>query len=207
MKKISQILRDARIEKKYSLQEVEEITKIKHSFIKAIEKGDWRSLPPFPTVLGFVKSLSAVLDINEKTAVAVLKRDYPPGESNINPKPDISSKKIWSPRFAFILGTGLIVISVLGYLGFQYKKFTSPPKVEVLSPIDGQIVSGSSVLVFGSTDADVKITVDNQPVLVDKDGKFSVNINISSSTDKIIIKGVSRSGKDTSIERKIRYNN
>lgn len=207
MKKIGQIIKDARTEKKYSYQRLEEITKIKHSFIEAIEKEDWQSLPPFPTVLGFVKSLSAVLNIDEKLSVAVLKRDYPPKKVNINPKPDISSKRSWNPKFTFILGTALVVVFILGYLGFQYKKFVSPPMVEVLSPTEGQEVSGNSVLVFGSTDIDVKITVDNQPVLVDGDGKFSTNINISPTTSQITIKGISRSGKTTVVERKIEVTN
>ncbi len=58
-------------------------------------------------------------------------------------------------------------------------------------------------VVFGTTDTDVKITVDNQPVLIDEDGKFSTNIAISGTTKEIVIKAVARSGKETTITRKI----
>lgn len=207
MKRIGQILKDARMEKRYSYQRLEEITKIKQSFIEAIENEKWGALPSFPTVLGFVKSLSEVLDIDDKLSVAVLKRDYPPKKININPKPDISSKRSWNPKFTFIFGTSLVVVFILGYLGFQYKNFISPPRIDILSPTEGQVVNGNSVLVFGSTDLDVKITVDNQPVLVDKDGKFSTDINISPTTSQIVVKGISRSGKTTVVERKIEIQN
>ena len=203
MKTIGQILGNARTNKRYSYQKLEEITKIKSSFIVAIENENWQTLPGFATVLGFVKSISATLDVDEKMAVAVLKRDYPPKKISINPNPDISSKPSWNPKLTFILGVGLVILIILGYLTFQYVKFISPPGIEVVSPIEGQAVDGNFVLVFGSTETDVKITVDNQPVLVDKDGKFSTNIEISPNTTKIIIRAISRSGKETVIERKI----
>ncbi len=203
MKSIGQIIANARREKKYSFERLEEITKIKISFIEAIEDERWQDLPPFPTVLGFVKSISSALDLDEKTSVAILKRDYPPKKLNINPKPDVSSKSSWNPKLTFILGISIVVIFILGYLGLQYKKFTSPPKVDIQSPVEGQIVDGNSVLVFGSTDVDVKITVDNQPVLVDKDGKFSVDLGVSPETTEVVVKAVSRSGKETIVSRKI----
>ncbi|EKE12460.1 MAG: hypothetical protein ACD_13C00216G0003 [uncultured bacterium] len=203
MKKIGQIIENARKEKKYSYERLEEITKIRTSFIEAIEKEEWQLLPPFPTVLGFVKSLSSALDIDENMAMAVLRRDYPPKKLSINPEPDISSKPSWNPKLTFFVGVGLVATIILGYLTFQYTKFRSPPKMELTSPVEGQIVNGDSVLVFGTTDTDVKITVDNQPVLVDEEGRFLANIEISEDTSEIIVKAVSRSGKETIIERKI----
>lgn len=203
MKRIGQIIEYARRDKKFSYWKLEETTKIRASFIEAIEKEEWHKLPPFPTVLGFVRSISSALDIDEKMAIAVLKRDYPPKKLNINPKPDISSKPSWNPKLTFILGVGLVAVVILGYLIFQYAKFTSPPNVNLSSPVEGQVVSGDSVLVFGTTDTDAKVTVDNEPVLVDEEGKFSTNIGISSDTTRIIIRATSRSGKETVIERKI----
>jgi len=203
MKTIGQVLENARKEKKISLQELEETTKIKESFIESIEKEKWDDLPPFPTVLGFVKSISSALGIDEKMAVAVFKRDYPPKKLSINPKPDLSEKPSWNPKLAFILGISFVIILILGYLGFQYKRFVSPPTLSVQSPVEGQVVNMGSVLVFGSTDTDAKITVNNQPVLVGDDGKFTVNIEVSAETKEITVTAQSRSGKVTTVSRKI----
>jgi transcriptional regulator with XRE-family HTH domain len=203
MKTIGQVLENARKEKKISLQELEETTKIKESFIESIEKEKWDDLPPFPTVLGFVKSISSALGIDEKMAVAVFKRDYPPKKLSINRKPDLSEKPSWNPKQAFILGISILIILILGYLGFQYKRFVSPPMLSVQSPVEGQVVNTGSVLVFGSTDTDAKITVNNQPVLVGDDGKFTVNIEVSAETKEITVTAQSRSGKVTTVSRKI----
>ncbi|KKR71174.1 MAG: hypothetical protein UU12_C0006G0003 [Candidatus Woesebacteria bacterium GW2011_GWA2_40_7b] len=204
MKTIGEILSQARVNKKYSLADVEGLTKIKNSFLDAIEKQRWEDLPPFPTVLGFVKSLSAALGVDTNLAVAVLKRDYPPQKLNINPKPDVSAKFTWSPKLTFTLGVGVILVTVLGYLVFQYSRFISPPNLIIESPKEGQVVSGGSVLVFGSTETDAKIIVNNQPVLVSDDGKFSVSIGVTKDTKEIDIVATSRSGKMTTIRRTIK---
>ncbi len=203
MKTIGQILKDARVRKNYSVKKIEEITKIKSNFIELIEKEKWGSLPSFPTVLGFVKSLATSLSIDENMAVAVLKRDYPPKALNINPKPDVASRFTWSPRLTFAVGIVLVMLFVFGYLIFQYVGFVSPPRLSIDSPKENQTVEGRSVLVFGSTETDAKITVNNQPVLVDGSGKFTVSIGVAPETKEIIIKAISRSGKETEVKRKI----
>ncbi len=203
MNTIGQIIKTARVKKKLSLKTLEDVTKIRATFIKSIEEEKWNLLPTSPTVLGFVKSLSSPLGIDEKMAIAVFKRDYPPTVTSISPKPDMFSRFSWGPRPTFAIATVAVILIVLGYLGYQYIKFVSPPDLTVDSPKENQVVTGSSVSVFGSTDSDVKITVDNQPVLIDADGKFSVNIGITNTTKKIDIVATARSGKTRTISRNI----
>ncbi|HKB88209.1 MAG TPA: helix-turn-helix domain-containing protein [Patescibacteria group bacterium] len=204
MNTIGQIIKSARVTKSYSQIHVEGMTKIKSNFIDSIEKENWDELPPFPTVLGFVKSISMALEVDPKLAVAVLKRDYPPKKLSIVPKPDVSRKFVWSPKLTFVLGVSLVLISLFGYLGFQYVRFTSPPSLTVESPKENQTVSGSSVVVFGTTDSDAKIVINNQPITVNDDGKFSYTIEVTKETKEVTIVASSRSGKVTIISRKIK---
>jgi cytoskeletal protein RodZ len=203
MNTIGQILKDARVLKKYSLMHVEGMTKIKSGFIDSIEKENWDALPPFPTVLGFVKSLSSSLGVDQKMAVAVLKRDYPPKKLRITPKPDVSKKFTWSPKLTFVVGVSGVLIILLGYLSFQYFHFVSRPELTIDSPKENQIVKGNSVMVFGSTDSDVKVVINNQPIMVSPDGKFSESLDVTPETKEIVIVASSRSGKTTTVSRKI----
>lgn len=203
MNTIGKILKDARVEKRYSTVKLENLTRIRKDFIEAIEKEDWDNLPPFPIVLGFVKSLAGSLSLPEKKVVAVLKRDYPPKKININPKPDISNKFVWSPKLTFFVGIGFVVLLIFGYLLFQYIRFISPPHLEIISPKQDQVINQNEVLVTGTTDVDAKIIVNNQPVPVNEDGSFSVNLAVVKSTSEINITATSRSGKTTTILRKI----
>ncbi|MEK7470979.1 MAG: helix-turn-helix domain-containing protein [Patescibacteria group bacterium] len=203
MKTIGQVLKEARLGKRYSLVKMENITRIKKDFIEALENEDWEALPAFPTILGFAKSLASPLDIPENSVVAVLKRDYPPKKLFINPKPDISSKFIWSPKLTFFVGAGMVLSIIFGYLIFQYIRFSSPPKVVVEVPIEGEVVNGKTVHIVGNTETDAKILINNQPVLVSDNGKFTIDLAVTKDTKEIVVKSISRSGKSTEIKRKI----
>ncbi len=206
MKTIGEVVKVARVRKKYSVARLEEITKIKSGFIDSIENQKWETLPNFSTTLGFVKSIAGALNIDEKRAVALFKRDYPPKVQLVNPTPDIGGKFVWSPKLTFGIGVTLIVIIILGYLGVQYFKFTSAPEIRVETPKEGENITGKYVVVSGTTDTDAKIIVNNQPVLVSADGKFLVGIEISPETREIEIKAIGRSGKETIIKRNIGVN-
>ena len=92
-------------------------------------------------------------------------------------------------------------------MGFQYYRFISPPRLTVESPKENQVVAGRDVLVFGSTDADAKVTVNNQAVIVGDDGKFSTDIQVVSETHEVDVVAVSRSGKMTTVQRTIVVSN
>jgi len=203
MRTIGDILKTARIKKRYSLKKLERETKIKKEFVDAIERGDWVTLPELPVVAGFVKNLASFLGVDVKMAQATLKRDYPPRGLSINPKPDVGSKFTWTPKYTFLLGILIIVVMLLGYLAFQFIKFNSPPALEVTSPPDSFITTSNKVDVSGKTDSDATVKINNQLVLVGSDGTFSGQVEIFEGTSEIEIKAVSRSGKETTIVRKI----
>lgn len=204
MRTLSTILKETRINKEYSLEDLEKETKIKKSFLRAIEKEDWDSLPEFPVVIGFVKSIASSLGVDTKKAVALLRRDYPPKSISINPKPDIENKFFWSPRFTFLVGLSVLLVLVLGYLSFQYLKFVSPPTLSVFEPKDGQVIKTREVTVLGKTDPGATVKINNQAVLVEENGNFNAKIEIFEGTKEIEIKSISRSGKETALRRKIK---
>ncbi len=204
MKTIGDYLKEARIKKGLSVTEIGEITKIKKSFIEAIEKNKWTSLPDFAAVVGFVKSIAQTLELDEKQAVAFLKRDYPPKKTASFPKLEIREKFTWNPRLTFLLGISLVSILVLGYMIFQYKKFSSPPFLQIESPKEGEVIQQTPVTVRGKVDANATLWINNQPGLVEENGDFSVDIEVGSDTKEIVVVARSRSGKETVIRRTIK---
>lgn len=200
---IGQLLKDARIKKKLSLIKLENRTKIKREFIELIENNDWDNLPEFAVVSGFVKNIANALGIVPSTANAILRRDYPPKKLNINPKPDVENKFTWSPKLTFALGIGVLVLIVLGYLGFEYLKFSKPPFLEITSPQENAIVIEDTVTVSGKTTTDATVSVNNQPIITDQDGNFVGQIEVTKETKELKFITISRSGKSTEVVRKI----
>jgi len=203
MDAVGKVIREERLKKKLSFRTLEEKTKIKKDFLEAIEKENWNTLPALTVVTGFVKSIAHALGIGEGRLTALLRRDYPPRKVNINPKPDVSDKFVWSPKLTFLLGTAVVTTLILGYLIFQYIKFLAPPSLEISSPAEGIVVETNKVTVSGKTDTDAVIKVNNQPVIVDQNGTFTAEIEIYQGTESVVIEAVSRAGKITVVKRKI----
>lgn len=197
MNTVGQILKEARLKKDISLIKLSNLTKIKREFIVMIEKNDWDNLPEFPVVSGFVKNIANSLGLSVDNTNAILRRDYPPKKLIINPKPDVASKFSWSPKLTFAVGVVILILLVLGYLGFEYRKFIMPPELEIINPKNNEIVLNSKVKVSGKTTTDVSLTINNQPIILDQEGGFTTELEITKETKTLTFKAISRSGKVT----------
>lgn len=207
MKTIGQLLKDARLKKNYSKHHLEGKTKIKREFIDAIEEQKWNLLPEYPVVYGFVKSIASALDINPEQAIAFLRRDYPPEDTEVakvNPKPDVSTKFVWTPKLTFLTGSAMVLLIVFSYLVLQYIKFTKPPLLDVLRPTEYQVITQNTLQVEGKTNESSTVKINNQPVLIEDDGSFVAQIEVNENTGVIEISATSRSGKSTIIRRNIK---
>lgn len=204
MKTVGEVLKEARVKRKLTFAKLEEETKIKREFIAAIERQDWDKLPEYPVIYGFVRSLSSILRVDKKTALAKLRRDYPPKSLRINPKPDVANKFIWSPKQTFLAAIAIFFLITFSYLGYQYIDFITPPSLEVVKPEEGEVVTHPLLEVVGITEPEAVVKVNNQPVIVEEDGKYFTEIEIYEGTEEIEVKAISRSGKETVVRRKIK---
>lgn len=194
---VGEILKEARLKKKLSLLDLEKETKIKKEFIALIENNSWDKLPDYPVVSGFVKNIAVFLGVSSENANAILRRDYLPKKLYINPKPDVGSKFYWSPKLTFVVSISALTLLVLGYLGFEYLKFIKPPELEIIYPKENEVVLNEKIKVEGKTTTDVILTINNQPILLDEEGKFQTEIEVIKDTSNLLFKAISRSGKVT----------
>lgn len=206
MRTIGEFLKSKRQKKRYSLEDLERKTKIRKEFILAIEEGRWEELPDFSVVLGFVKSLAEELNVDLKKTIALFRRDYPlKKEQAIRPPLPLGglSKGI-KPNLIYIFLAAVSVFLVIGFLIYEYIRFNLPPRIKIDNPKEGQEVEGGKVLVSGWTEPDTLLLVNNQPVLVDKDGSFNETIEILPNTNTIVFKATSRAGRETVVYRTIK---
>jgi cytoskeletal protein RodZ len=203
MRTIGQFLRASRLSQNLSLEDLSHETRIKKEFIASIEKEEWFKLPEYPVVVGFVKNIASSLALDRTQAIALLRRDYPPKKLAIAPKPDVGREFHWSPRLTFLVGVASVSLLVLGYLGFQYKKFISPPVLIVNEPKEGQQILSSPVEVKGRTDSEATLKVNNQPVIPLENGEFVTEVEVTNETREIVVKSRSRSGKETEVKKTI----
>jgi cytoskeletal protein RodZ len=208
MKTIGTLLKETRRNKKITLESLEEKTKIKKRFLVAIEKEKWEDLPPYPTVAGFVTSISNFLSLNSTKTQAILRRDYTLQKTISPPKSSFSQKSVsFGPKIVFTFSAILVLLLICSYLLFQYYRFTSPPKLSLKYPQqDITNYNKLEIQIEGHSSAGSTIRVNNQPAIVDDEGKFTTNLSLVEGKNEIEIKAISRSNRETTIMREINVN-
>lgn len=208
MRTVGQILKDERKRSFYTLDEIEKATKIRKELLEALEADQYSKLPPATFVQGFIKNYGKFLNLNTEKLLAIFRREFsdskhPPRilESFSNPL----DKKRFRITPARLLGgviLGLVIIFFI-YLWFEYRFLVGVPFLQVQQPQDQQSFSQNTILVLGRTDPEDKAYINNQEIRVDSSGKFSQEIKLSGEVNNIIIKAISKNGKETKMERTV----
>jgi hypothetical protein len=121
------------------LLRAERETKIRRTYLAALERGDYAALPGAVYVRGFLRNYATYLGLDPEEAVAQWHRDAPAGV----PEPAIvMPQALTAPRKGLVLSSGLVVaavvtlvvLAILAYIGFQLIRFSEPPPLSVVDP-------------------------------------------------------------------------
>jgi len=82
VQELGQLLREARLEKGLSLEEVENLTKIRKRYLEAIEEGQYKVLPGSFYVRAFVKSYAETVGLDADQVLRVYRNVIPDPGSN-----------------------------------------------------------------------------------------------------------------------------
>ena len=198
---------EARIKKGYTLEEVSKSTKIRLSFLAAIEKGEYKKLPSGTYAHGFVRNYAKLLGLPENELLALFKREY--NEEKLQKvlpegllgKDDFPLSKIkFAQAFKVIT---LVFLALLVYIVFQYRAAIFNPSLSVSQPLENSIISSQTVTVVGKTDPNSTVFINSEPAFLDKNGNFKKTVNIFPGKTKIVVKAVNNFNKTTIMERHI----
>lgn len=208
MRSVGQTLKDARLAKFYTLEEVEKATKIRKELLEALEQDNYKKLPPATFVQGFIKNYCRFLGLSEDKLLAIFRREFsdkknPPrilsalGSPLSRPGFRITPTKVIS---SVIIG---LVIVFMIYLWIEYRLLAGAPFLEIVSPTEGQTFQTETIKVVGKTDPESKIKINNQDVEVDFGGNFSQELKLSDSASTITITSTSKYGKTSKEDRSV----
>lgn len=208
MRTVGQILKEERLKKYYTLEEVEKATKIRKELLEALEEDQYSKLPPPTFIQGFIKNYGRFLDLPVEKLLAIFRREFselknPPRilESFADP---LSKRRfrMTPTRFLTLLILGLIAVFFI-YLWFEYRFLTGAPFLEVSQPANQQNINEEVIEVSGRTDPEAKVTVNNQQINIDISGKFTQAIRLTEGTNNIVVTATSRGGKVSKVERTV----
>jgi cytoskeletal protein RodZ len=208
MKTVGTIFKETRLEKKISLAEAEQATKIRQKFLIAIEADDYSIMPSLSYAKGFVKNYCKFLGLDSEKILAFFRRQnaempkaslLPKGEAEqLNP----SFFQLTTTRFVALI-IGMLAVSFLFYFGLQYRKIQLPPKLIINSPADQSVVSDKRIDILGTTDIDASVTINGVSTLIRSDGKFFDRVSLDNGVNTVLIVAVSRYGKTQTVKRTV----
>lgn len=200
MYRASIILKNARSDKDFSLEEVSKKLKIPQRYLESIENENILCFPQEPYCSLIIKDYADFLGLNGQQIVGLFRRDFAQKRKIKTSHKNFIS---FTPQFTFSIIISFSIILFSLYLVFEYIKFNHPPKLSVNWPADDTVFN-NVLEVKGLTDPEATVRINQDLVIVDPDGNFSKKFNLQSDSTKILIESKSTSGKTTQEERTIK---
>ncbi len=203
MKTAGDLLREKRLARELTLEQVEEKTRIKREYLEAIETSSFANLPSSTFAKGFIKNYSIFLRLNPETTLAMFRRDFTENkEGEIIPRGLVTPVTGKKPRFFTVnlILTAVAITTFLGFLIFQLSMWWGLPKLRLIQPQDGDTY-GEKITVKGVAERDATVSVNGQLTILDSSGQFSLDLIFPAGTHTILVEAKNRQGKSTLLER------
>ncbi len=197
MFRVSNLLRNARLDKELDFTEISKKIKIPVKYLDAIENEKIKDFPAEPYCSLIVKDYANFLGLNGEEILSLFRRDF---DRKISPSTKKNLLLGVTPRFTFTVGVFIAVVVFSGYLMLEYFKYNRPPKLDVSWPSESSI-SGNSLEINGTTDPESTVRVNQDLVIVDQSGSFQKKVNIGNSDLKIVVESKSPSGKTSTLQK------
>lgn len=205
-KTLGQILKNARTKKELTLEQVEEETKVREKYLQALEEEKYNVLPGDVYAIGFLTKYADFLELNKTDLIKLFKMERGENRHSGQLIPVRKLKEIRfsiTPRLLVVLSIILIILSILGYIIYSVKVFTSPPNLIISSPSSEQILKESVVNIVGKTDEGSTLMINNQSVLLDGNGNFTQEVKLHPGLNTFEIRATNRLKKETIKQVKI----
>ena len=201
-------LKEAREANGISLETLSTRTKISKKHLQAIEECRFHDIP-YAAVYqkNFVKRYAEGIDTPAEPLLAqFLLEETNPSLRTIQSPAAKRLRPSWHsflPSIMRFLGVGSLVVLVVGYLGWQVKTTITPPTLALYSPQDGLISTRSSIVVFGKTEQETRVSINGQEIATDGSGEFKEPVQLSTGVNTITITAKKKHGKMTEETRHV----
>ncbi len=191
----------AREIKGVDLLRAERETKIRRTYLAALEAGDYSVLPGGVYARGFIRNYALYLGLDPEEMVGLYAREL--GTQTWSEPVLVIPKGIEAPRRALVIPPGLIAVALVGvaavailaYLAFQLVRFAEPPSLTVTDPADGITTVAektTSYTLRGTTVPGGEITIDaagreTMQVVAGDDGAWAKAVELRNGTNKFTV--------------------
>ena len=206
----SEFLQEARTHKHLSFRDIEDHIHIRSEYIQALEEADFKNLPADIYVRGMLKKYACFLDIDYDNIIRLYRTEKHLYENIQNQKQEFlnvaKKSRIWLlSKIAFSGVFGIFFIGIFGYLISRYYISSTPPEVVITSPPEGYSFFVTPLMIVeGSTKSENEVFLNNQKILTDDTGHFSLEYYLQEGENILYFTVISsKKNKTTEVIRKV----
>jgi len=203
-------LKKARTNKNLSLEKAARKTNINKKYLLALEEGEFDKLPTGIYQKNFLREYAKFLGLDAKELLSIFNQEVG-SRDKTRTKP--FTRKVPSARFFItfpkIIRTIIIITTIsvcLVYLAYYISNIIAPPQLTIIYPKEDLITNKSALMVSGKTEAETSVLINQEEILPDSNGFFSLEINLKSGINTLTIIAQKKYGQENKIERIILMN-
>ncbi len=198
-----------RVESKgLNIDKIFQATEIPKHYLECMLKGEWIRLPAAPYTRGYFKKVAPILDWDGNEMWTLYQN-----ETELL-KTSGASDKLPENRFAIkrknhVWAWPILAVFLIGIYGFlNIDRLLGTPELMIRNPLSASIVTSfPQFLIDGSANSRDTLFINNEEVLIEKDGQFQKNyeLQIGLNTFEIVAKRFL--GRETKVIKQIIYQN
>lgn len=200
-----EILKNERLRKKLTLEEVEKATKIRLKNLLAIENSSYGKLPHATFVKGLLKNYADYLGLRPESVVAFYRREIAENTGMEHPKKPLSENKLRiTPNFVTALTVGFLTIIFIFFLFISGRGIFVGPRLIIDEPQNNTVYNQAELKIKGQTDAETRLVLNGAELKVENDGRFSQIITLTPGLNVLTLEAVNKAGRTTKAVRNVR---
>jgi len=192
-------LKAIRREANFTLPQMEEKTKIRKVFIKAIEAGEYDKLPAPIYARNYLKVYVRALGADETYFLDQYELER--GTCDFVKNARLPRRRtralqfLVASRFMKIGVLSLLAIAVMAYVGIQLRSITAPPDLLVYEPNDGILTDEAMIAVTGHAEEGTHVQINGSDALLSQTGFFEMDVALERGLNVIEIMSTKRYSK------------
>lgn len=201
MVSVNTFFRNARENKKITLQTAQRDTNIRAHLLNAIEEQDWQVFSSKIYAEGIIKNYAQYLGLSSEKMLAFFRRDYEKKEEK--PFERQVKNDYFHPETRRVR-VGIIVAIVTGfflYFCFLFYAYLKPPTIVITTPTQTTFRNVDRLTIKGKTEKEASVQIRGEQIFIDKDGNFSYDFPLQKGSNKISIDVTGGNGKKTIMEK------
>jgi cytoskeletal protein RodZ len=207
-KALGEKLRTLRRSQAVSLEMVESLTRVRKSYLEALEWGRYDLLPDPMYTRNYIRSYARALNADETYFLELYEEES--GRMDLLSPHRLPRERVKKRSFFVVthLMSGVVLavaaLAVIGYLGYQANRLLSAPSVALLNPSDDSAVASALLPVSGTVEnKEVQVKVNGKDVVVKDDDTFSTTLDLVRGLNVVTVEAKRRYSKSAIIYRRV----